>query len=92
MKCETSLRKLEHDDWKRNHRYSLWQHDSDVFSIVSESTFMQKVNYIHQNSVRAGLVKRVEDYRWSSARFWGKCPAGDEPLTVDIEKIVWRRS
>jgi hypothetical protein len=48
MKYEASLRKLEHDDWKRNHRYSLWQHDSDVFSIVSESTFMQKVNYIHQ--------------------------------------------
>ena len=92
MKYETSLRKLEHDDWKRNHRYSLWQHDSDVFSIVSESTFMQKVNYIHQNPVRAGLVERAEDYRWSSARFWSKCPAEDEPLTVDIEKIVWRRS
>ena len=41
-KYEASLRKLEHDDWKRNHRYSLWQHDSDVFSIVSESAFMQR--------------------------------------------------
>jgi len=92
MKYETSLRKLEHDDWKRNHRYSLWQHDSDVFSIVSESTFMQKVNYIHQNPVRAGLVERAEDYRWSSARAWSKCPNEDEPLKVDMDKIVWRRS
>ena len=92
MKYETSLRKLEHDNWKRNHRYSLWQHDSDVFSIVSESTFMQKVNYIHQNPVRAGLVERAEDYRWSSARLWKNRPNEDEPLKVDIDKIVWRRS
>ena len=91
MKYEASLRKLEHDDWKRNHRYSLWQHDSDVFSIVSESTFMQKINYIHENPVRAGLVERPEDYRWSSARFWKKCPTEDEALKVDIEKIIWRR-
>ena len=92
MKYEASLKKLEHDNWKRNHRYSLWQHDSDVFSIVSESTFMQKVNYVHQNPVRAGLVERAEDYRWSSARFWKNCPNEDEPLRVDMDKIVWRRS
>jgi REP element-mobilizing transposase RayT len=92
MKYESSLKKLEHDSWKRNHRYSLWQHDSDVFSITSESTFMQKVNYIHQNPVRAGLVERAEDYRWSSARFWSNCRSEDEPLKVDIDKIVWRRS
>src|ERR1044072_3241256 len=51
MGYEASLRKLEHDHWKRNHRYSLWQHDSDVFSIVSELTFMQKVEYIDRKSV-----------------------------------------
>src|SRR4030095_16661141 len=79
-KYEASLRKLEHDDWKRNHRYSLWQHDSDVFSIVSETAFMQKVNYIHQNPVRAKLVERAEDYPWSSARFWLKSPSENEPL------------
>jgi putative transposase len=92
MKYETSLKKLEHDNWKRNHRYSLWQHDSDVFSITSESTFMQKVNYIHQNPVGAGLVERSEDYQWSSVRFWQGKPTENEPLKVDIEKIVWRRS
>ena len=92
MKYEASLKKLGHDNWKRNHRYSLWQHDSDVFSIVSESTFMQKVNYVNRNPVRAGLVERAEDYRWSSARFWKNCPNEDEPLRVDIDKIVWRRS
>ena len=92
MKYEASLKKLEHHDWKRNHRYSLWQHDSDVFSIVSEATFMQKVNYVHQNPVRAGLVERAQDYCWSSSRFWSNCPSEYEPLRVDIDKIIWRRS
>jgi len=91
-KYESSLRKLQHDDWKRNHRYSLWQHDSDIFSVTSESMFMQKVNYIHLNPVRAELVERAVDYRWSSARFWKKCPNEDEPLRVDLDRIVWRRS
>jgi len=90
MNYEASLRKLEHVDWKRNHRYSLWQHDSDVFSIVSESTFMQKVDYIHQNPVRAKLAERAGDYLWSSARFWQKCSGENEPLSVDLDKIVWR--
>jgi REP element-mobilizing transposase RayT len=95
--CESSLRKLHHADWKRNHwkrnhRFSLWQHDSDVFSVTSESKFMEKVNYIHLNPVRAGLVERAEDYRWSSARWWKRTPAEDEPLRVDLDKIVWRRS
>ena len=89
---ESSLRKLRHADWKRNHRFSLWQHDSDVFSVTSESKFMEKVNYIHLNPVRAGLVERAELYRWSCARWWKKAPAEDEPLRLDLDKIVWRCS
>lgn len=47
---ESSLRKLRHANWKRNHRFSLWQHDSDIFSVTSESKFMEKVNYISSES------------------------------------------
>jgi putative transposase len=52
---------------------------------------MQKVNYIHLNPVRAGLVERAEDYRWSSARCWLRRTAEDEPLRMDLEKIDWRK-
>jgi len=52
---------------------------------------MQKVNYIHQNPVRAGLVERAEDYRWSSVRIWKRCSLEDEPLIVDIDRIAWRQ-
>ena len=86
-----SLRKLRHEDKARGYRYSLWDHHNNVFSITSEDMFMQKVNYIHQNPVRAGLVERAEDYRWSSVRIWKRCPLEDERLMVDIDRIAWRR-
>jgi REP element-mobilizing transposase RayT len=88
----SSLAKLRHQSWKRNHEYSLWQQEKNVLSVFSESVFMQKVNYIHLNPVRAGLVERAIDYRWSSARIWRQCPIEDEPLSVDIDRIKWRRA
>jgi REP element-mobilizing transposase RayT len=88
---ESSLEKLRHEDWKRNHRHSLWQHESNVFQVFSESVFMQKVNYIHLNPVRVGLVERAIDYRWSSARFGNRCELEDEPLRVDLDTIAWRK-
>jgi hypothetical protein len=45
----------------------LWDHHNNDFSIYSEEVLMQKVNYIHQNPVRAGLVKFPEEYRWSKS-------------------------
>ena len=46
---------------------------------------------VNLNPVRAGLVERAIDYRWSSARIWQRCPMEDEPLVVDIDRIEWRR-
>jgi len=88
---ESSLEKLQHEEWKRNHRYSLWQHDTNVFQVFSESVFMQKVNYIHLNPVREGLVERAVDYHWSSARYWSRCETENEPLRVDLDKIKWHK-
>ena len=90
-KYESSLAKLRHEGWKRKHDYSLWQQEKNVFSIFSEAVFMQKVNYIHLNPVRAGLVEKAIDYRWSSARIWQRRDVEDEPLIVDIDRIQWRR-
>jgi putative transposase len=86
----SSLAKLEHQDQKRNHRYLLWQTEKNVLPTFSEGMFMEKVNYIHQNPVRAGLVKVATDYRWSSARIWHGCALEDEPLLVDKHLINWR--
>lgn len=87
----TSLAKLRHQKRKKTHIYSLWQEEKNAFSIFSEAVFMEKVNYIHNNPVRAGLVERAIDYLWSSARIWKKCARADEPLLVDVDRIKWRR-
>jgi REP element-mobilizing transposase RayT len=87
----TSLAKLRDAEKARGHVYSLWDGHSHVLPLFSESLFMQRVNYIHQNPVRAGLAARAEDYRWSSVRCWNRWPREDEPLLVDLDKIAWRR-
>ena len=86
-----SLLKLRRESGARGHMYSLWEHHNNTLPIFSEDMFMQKVNYIHQNPERAGLVERAEDYRWSSVRIWKRRPLEDEPLMVDIDQINWRR-
>jgi putative transposase len=87
----SSLEKLKHEEYRRGHRYSLWDHHPNARLLTSESMFMQRVHYTHQNPVRLGLVERAEDYHFSSARIWNKRPLEDEPLLVDIDKIRWRK-
>jgi REP element-mobilizing transposase RayT len=89
---ESSLEKLRHQEKARKYKYSLWDHHPNAKRLPTEEIFLQKVKYTHQNPVRAGLVERAEDYRWSSARWWANRPCDDEPLTVDIDQILWRRS
>jgi len=40
---------------------------NDTQSIFFNDYFNQKLNYIHQNPIRAEIVNRAEDYRYSSA-------------------------
>ena len=51
----------------------LWQERFASF-VMDESYLMAAVRYVELNPVRAGMVGRPEDYRWSSARahFEGK--------------------
>ena len=88
---ESSLAKLRHQERDRKYKYSLWQTEKNVFPVFSEGMFLEKVNYIHSNPVRAGLVDRPDQYRWSSARVWQGRSLENEPLLVDHDLIQWRR-
>jgi len=46
----------------------IWQSSFYDFNIHSPGKLFHKLNYIHQNPVRAGLVSRAVDYIYSSAR------------------------
>lgn len=84
---ESSLRKLQQEEKRKGHKYSVWEHHPNAFRIHGEDTLMQKVNYIHQNPVRAGLVERAEDYHFSSARLWKGNLLVDEPFVTDHKQI-----
>jgi len=53
---------------RRNLGYRLWQPGFYDFNIYSESKLLEKLNYMHNNPVRAALVSSPEDYEWSSCR------------------------
>ena len=53
---------------KRNEKYQIWTHENHAEEIWSNKFIDQKVEYIHQNPVRAGFVQRAEEYLYSSAR------------------------
>ena len=52
----SSLQKLRHEEYRRGHRFSLWDHHPNVRLLTSEGMLMQRVHYTHQNPVRLGLV------------------------------------
>ncbi|MFA4907902.1 MAG: transposase [archaeon] len=65
--------------------FKLWMNRSDKVIMVSGKILSTKLNYIHDNPVRAGLVLRAEDYPYSSAVFYLTGTAGK----VEIDEIQW---
>jgi REP element-mobilizing transposase RayT len=53
---------------QRNENYQLWTHENHAEEIYSPKFTHQRINYIHENPVRAGLVEKAEEYLYSSAR------------------------
>jgi len=58
------------DVFETGGKFSLWRPRFDDLVIWSEKQFRVKVEYIHSNPVRAGLVAKAEDYPLSSAGDW----------------------
>ncbi len=54
----------------RDRKYQVWQRNSLGIELRSPKVFLQKLEYIHDNPVKAGLCSLPEDYLYSSARFY----------------------
>ncbi len=48
--------------------YQFWQHHNKPIELWSSYIIDIKINYIHQNPVKAGLVLNADDWIYSSAR------------------------
>lgn len=87
---ESSLAKLRIQERENRHKHSVYEHHPNALRITGEDALMQKVNYIHLNPVRAGLVEHPDEYIFSSARQWHGKAIENEPLMTDHREIKWR--
>ena len=49
-------------------QYRFWQDKSHPIELSTTEMIEQRINYIHENPVRTGIVAEAEDYLYSSAR------------------------
>ncbi len=52
----------------RNSEYQFWRQDNQPKELYSPAFVFQKLSYIHNNPVEAGVVDKPEEYLYSSAR------------------------
>ena len=67
---------------RRITNYRFWQEGNHIEEIYTQEFLLQKINYIHQNPVRAEIVTRAEDFLYSSAVNY----AGEKGL-LDVEVV-----
>jgi REP element-mobilizing transposase RayT len=71
-------------DHKTNSHHQVWQEGFHPKQAYSEEVLRQKVEYLHHNPVRAGLVARAEDWFYSSARNYAGLPGA---LEIDVLEL-----
>jgi len=50
----------------KDRKYQFWERNPLSVEIWSEKVLLQKLKYIHENPVRAGICKYPDDYKYSS--------------------------
>jgi REP element-mobilizing transposase RayT len=73
--------KYEAQRTKRGQNFKLWQDGYHAKEIDSIEFLEQKLDYIHQNPVEAGIVLSAEEYLYSSAKNY----AGEPDILLEVE-------
>lgn len=69
----------------REHRF--WQQSRHPIALESEAFWRQKLDYLHENPCRKGLVRRASDWRFSSAAWYVTDMVS--PCDVEITRLDW---
>jgi REP element-mobilizing transposase RayT len=64
-----------------------WQPSRHPEALLTEAFWRQKLDYLHDNPCRKGLVRQPDHWRFSSARWY--VSEGQEPADVPITPIAW---
>jgi hypothetical protein len=70
-----------------NKYYQVWTHENHAILIYSNEFIREKIEYIHNNPVRAGIVENPEDYLYSSARNYAH---QESQIDIPLLTIPWR--
>ena len=54
----------------KDRKYQFWERNALSIEIWSEKVLLQKLKYMHENPVRAGICRFPEEYKYSSAMFY----------------------
>lgn len=71
-------------NFNRPEKYQVWQPRFDDFAIRTPEQFKVKLNYIHENPVRSGLVLAYEEYPYSSVHDY----MGKSNSFVEVECVM----
>jgi REP element-mobilizing transposase RayT len=67
---------------KRANEMQLWTHENHAVELSTNDMIDSRLEYIHEDPVRAGWVENAEDYLYSSARNYAGLPT-----LIDIDLI-----
>lgn len=72
-------------NWKYERAGHLFQDRFKSEAVEDERYLLTVVRYIHQNPLKAGIVKDIKDYKWSSYReYMGKNRITDTDFVLDL--------
>jgi REP element-mobilizing transposase RayT len=65
----------------------LWQPTRHPVQIETEGFWQAKIDYLHHNPLRKGLVRAAEHWRFSSASYWAS--GGKIENDVELSAVLW---
>lgn len=78
------------EDLTRDQQYKVWQDGYHAEMLTSNKFIYQKLNYIHMNPVKDGLVENAWDYMFSSARNYADMQGPVEVVVLPAQLITVR--
>lgn len=81
--------KLATESHSRNKNYQFWRYGNYLEEIYSTSFMWSKLDYIHLNPVRAGIVEKASHYIYSSASNYVSDKGLLKTKKVDIPLLIF---
>jgi len=71
----------------QNQSFQVWTHENHAVYLYGSKFIREKMEYLHNNPVRAGIVEKPEDYLYSSVRYYAEL---DCMLEITDIGLPWR--